>query len=447
MVLCFIKVSVVPETEIAGGRPVAEVLAAFRACVNRPGTMFGTEQWLLPILGRLTPLLNEPVTHDEAAALLDVLYERRRMADLFGWLEKGRPVAWSGFFEYRAKLEEQERQKQVEDRRRRAEERKRRRAERPDPYLDFKLPNDFFPKISDVCPDCGSGDWKPIAYGLPTEDTKQDARLGESVSGGYVVREARRYCTSCFNRWPTKPDMSKPKGTPESIEEQIAYSRSEYSKLAALADLAPDVDEPSVERAWARIDGSICFLVSFGNGKARVIETSSYARSGGAPVYGVMGIRSGRTYEEWQRLSTLAAVAAIRFERTKSPERHNLHNDWDKVQAYRRNFDRHWDEQGYRRERAKADREKLSKILKMARATPEKLPRVDGIRSSGQEKHFLVCFAWGTVQVRRYEWPLEPLRYQCWVSPNQAEDSELARDLACAAALLAEFPRLARATE
>jgi hypothetical protein len=160
-----------------------------------------------------------------------------------------------------------------------------------------------------------------------------------------------------------------------------------------------------------------------------------------------MGIRSTNSYEEWERLSTLAAAAAIRFERIRSPERHNLYNDWDKVQAHRRKFDRHWDEQAYRRERAKEDREKLSKLLKMAKGSPEKLPAVVSVSWRKRERNFVVRFPWGAVQVRRYEWPLRPLRYECRVASDKTEDPELAEDLACAAAMLAEFPILARATE
>ena len=64
--------------------------------------------------------------------------------------------------------------------------------------------------------------------------------------------------------------MNKPAGRPEWIEGPIAETRAEYAKLSALADQPPSPEEPHVERAWARIDGSIAFLVSFGETKARV---------------------------------------------------------------------------------------------------------------------------------------------------------------------------------
>jgi hypothetical protein len=46
-----------------------------------------------------------------------------------------------------------------------------------------------------------------------------------------------------------------------------------------------DPEGPRVERAWARIDGSVEFLLSFGEIKARINKTVEYARMGGAPEY------------------------------------------------------------------------------------------------------------------------------------------------------------------
>jgi hypothetical protein len=407
-----------------------------RQSVNQPGTIFGTDHWLLPKLDQLRRLLTDPITHDEAQALLDVLHQRHWMTDLTEWLES-RAVSWGDFFTYRANLYQEELRK-------RADERDRRRAEGRDPYLDFKLFSDeLFPKISDDCPDCGSSDWKPIAYGLPTEDTQEDVRRGHFVLGGCLVREPTRHCVACFNSWPTKPNMSKPAGRPESIQRQIAETRSDYATLSALADQPPSPEEPHVERAWARIDGSIKFLVSFGERKARITKTLEYARLGGAPTYetSIFWVPC----EQYAKTRSLAAVAALRFERIHEPEKHNLYNDWDKVQAHRRESNRRWDENLYRRERVKENREKLSKLLKLARAAPEELPSVFGIRSSGRQKDFRVRFPWGAVSVQRYQFSLlESLEYRCKASCAKAEDPELARDLGCAAAMLAEFPSLAR---
>jgi hypothetical protein len=244
--------------------------------------------------------------------------------------------------------------------------------------------------------------------------------------------------------------MSRPGGTPEAIQRHIAETRADYARLSGLADLAPDPEEPRIERAWTRIDGSVRFLVRFGNHTDIVTKSVEYARLGGAPVYSTW--IPWCSYDEHSKLSTLAKVAALRFERTHQPERHNLYNNWDIVQAHWRERDRNWDEESYRRESIKEDRKKLSELLKLARSAPEKLPKVVSVRSFEREKKFLVRFAWGVVWVERYRFSLiEPLHYYCYSGTlslarppcAKAEDAELAEDLACAAAMLAEFPKLA----
>ena len=117
----------------------------------------------------------------------------------------------------------------------------------------------------------------------------------------------------------------------------------------------------------------------------------------------------------------------------------------DKVQAHRRESDRRWDENLCHRERVKENREKLSKLLKLARAASAELLTVSSVRSSGRQKDFRVRFPWGTVLVQKYQFSLpESFEYHCNASCAKAEDPERARDLACAAAMLAEFPSLVR---
>lgn len=422
-----------PEVQIVAGNSIEEALTAFRENVNQPGTMFSTEHWLVPKLDQLRGLLTEPITHDEACALLDVLYQRHWMRDLIEWLET-RPVTWGNYLTYKAYMAQEEICK-------RADEHDRRRAAGLNPWGVVKLfPDDIHPKISDTCPDCGSSDWKPIGYGLPTEDTEEDARRGHVVLGGCTLGDASRYCVACFNRWPIKPDMSKPAGRPEWVKRQTVETRSEYARLCALADQPPDPEEPRVERAWARIDGSIEFLVSFDEEKGRVKKTLEYARLGGAPVYSSSFWRSG----DYRRTSALAAVAAIRFERDRQPEKHNLYNNWDIVQAHWRKRSGTRDEESDRQRYRKEHREKLSKLLKLARAHSEKLPGVIKIRSIDGEKRFLMQFTWGTVTVQKRQTWFGSFEYHCQGASSKAEDPELACYLACAAAMLAEFPRLAR---
>jgi hypothetical protein len=84
---------------LKAGLPVEEALRIFRESVNRPDTTFSTDRWLLPKLDRLRELLTDPITPDQACALLDVLHDRRPMSELIGWLEAP-PMAWSSYPTY-----------------------------------------------------------------------------------------------------------------------------------------------------------------------------------------------------------------------------------------------------------------------------------------------------------------------------------------------------------
>jgi hypothetical protein len=76
--------------------PREEALHTFERSVNQPGTIFSTDHWLQPKLEQLRILLSDPITQDQAAALLDVLYERCRMQHLIDWLQ-GSPMPWHSF--------------------------------------------------------------------------------------------------------------------------------------------------------------------------------------------------------------------------------------------------------------------------------------------------------------------------------------------------------------
>ena len=85
-----------PELNIEAGKSIDEALTTFRAKVNQPSTIFSTDHWLLPKLHRLRRSLTDPITQDEAQALLDVLHQRHSMRDLIEWLES-RAVRWGDF--------------------------------------------------------------------------------------------------------------------------------------------------------------------------------------------------------------------------------------------------------------------------------------------------------------------------------------------------------------
>jgi hypothetical protein len=97
-----------------------------------------------------------------------------------------------------------------------------------------------------------------------------------------------------------------------------------------LADQPPNPGEPQVERAWARIDGSVAFLVSFDGKKARVTKSLQYDRLAGSPEYDAINIFGiCDPPHDYGKMCDLAALAAVRFERAQEPEKHNLYNDWD----------------------------------------------------------------------------------------------------------------------
>ena len=126
-----------------------------------------------------------------------------------------------------------------------------------------------------------------------------------------------------------------------------------------------------------------------------------------------------------QLVFNLAAVAALRFERTHEPERHNLYNDWDKVQAHEREFDRDSGNESFRREWTAEKRKKLSELLKLARTIPERLPSVIGVRSFEIYKNFLVRFPWGVVAVESRRLSLlEPVEYRFPSLPHDFAELE-----------------------
>ncbi len=99
---------------VRGGMVREQALQNFQRSVNRPDTMFSTDRWLLPKLEVLKQFLHDPISQDEANALLDVLYEKCRMADLIEWIQ-GPEMTWANFFVCRRfKEQEAERAKMEE---------------------------------------------------------------------------------------------------------------------------------------------------------------------------------------------------------------------------------------------------------------------------------------------------------------------------------------------
>jgi hypothetical protein len=174
-----------PEQRIAHGIPVAEALQAFHESVNQPETIFSRDHWLLPKFERLRRLLNDPVTPDQAAALLDVLYQRRWMCDLIEWLEEAPGVSWADFFAFR------ERRNLV-------------RSIEQSEEMGISLPVRLEEGVKVVsCPRCSSPKFVPFVYGYPSEEGIAAAKRGEIVFAGCSVDMdgPRWYCPACRLQW------------------------------------------------------------------------------------------------------------------------------------------------------------------------------------------------------------------------------------------------------
>jgi hypothetical protein len=172
-----------PERRIAAGVSVEDALRAFHESVTRPETTFSRDHWLMPKFERLRQLLSDPITEDHAAALLDVLHQRRCMADLIEWLESP-PVPWAEFFGWR-KCRDMERSIESQQKR------------------GYGWPVDLGEQKVHHCPRCNSRTFVPIVCGYPTEEALAAARRGELVLGGCSLQidGPNWYCPRCRLSW------------------------------------------------------------------------------------------------------------------------------------------------------------------------------------------------------------------------------------------------------
>lgn len=278
--------------QIAAGISVETTLRVFRDSVNKPHTIFSTDHWLSPKLDRLRELLSEPITADQAEALLDVLYQRHWMGELIEWLESP-PIAWQDFFKYPERQEAEE------------------AYEAP----PLRLPWDVFgqgPREQpQSCPDCGSKRIVSIMYGFPSKEGFEAARRGEIVLGGCIMDDGPGWhCKDCFNSWPDRPKRRQLSGTPESQRRQLREAAAEWASLNKEAQAEPSANEPSIINYWAREDGRRVFLIKMTSGEKIRMEKLLYLHPyGGPPVY---EITHGIFFDEPQRHA--ATLAARRFE-------------------------------------------------------------------------------------------------------------------------------------
>src|SRR4051812_28776098 len=187
--------SAASEEALTPGMRVEHALQQFRAQVNRPDTMFSTDQWLLPKLKQLQTLLTDPITAGQAQALDDVLHGRHWMADLFEWLESP-PMPWVDFFAYREEM------KPIKEQVRREEAWEQWKA-----FQNLSRQLGGLSEKPEICRSCGSHSVIPIAYGSPDESTAEAARRGAVTLGGCVLKRFPKWCCrECNYCWPKEVD-------------------------------------------------------------------------------------------------------------------------------------------------------------------------------------------------------------------------------------------------
>lgn len=189
--------------------------------------------------------------------------------------------------------------------------------------------------------------------------------------------------------------------------------------------------------AWARIDGTIFFLIHHQGRRLRLIRDAKALREGGAPTYYFLDFVDEDEFE------TKAAVAAIRFERTGQPSRNNLYNDWLAVRGeYRPLPGQAWLPYSERR----AQRRKTAKLIRFAKAiASDDLPLAE---RAGDSRYRIFSHDWGYVRVDRISPKVnlaDSFEYTCGYNRKieQSPNPQRAKALACAAALLLDFPHVA----
>jgi hypothetical protein len=65
-------------------------------------------------------------------------------------------------------------------------------------------------ETSATCPRCGSGNVRPILYGMPGPEMTEDSMAGKVALGGCVVfpEAPDRLCRNCGHDWRTEKESS-----------------------------------------------------------------------------------------------------------------------------------------------------------------------------------------------------------------------------------------------
>jgi hypothetical protein len=86
-----------PEENITTGMEREDALRIYAASVNQEDSLFTYLPSLPEKLNQMRGLLHDPISADEAYALNDVIYRRRRYCDMIAWLQDD-PISWDGHF-------------------------------------------------------------------------------------------------------------------------------------------------------------------------------------------------------------------------------------------------------------------------------------------------------------------------------------------------------------
>jgi hypothetical protein len=166
---------------IQPGSSRSEALDVFLSACNKPDTLFITDRWIAPRIESLTRLLTDPITQDQAEALVDAVMQKEKMDVVIGWLEYASETPWGEFTAQRAQMAaEMDAAIQEAQMRRHLAWLEELKA-RPRP----------------ACPKCGLDDEVvPIFYGLPARPVLP--AYGAYVLGGCMLRfDKPWHCKRC----------------------------------------------------------------------------------------------------------------------------------------------------------------------------------------------------------------------------------------------------------
>jgi hypothetical protein len=98
---------------LRGGISVESAIAILLSASNKPDTMFVTERWIQPRLQLLSAGLSNPITSDQALALVDAILQKCPFKNVLDWLG-GEPMPWLDYQNHKRALEARAKQERAE---------------------------------------------------------------------------------------------------------------------------------------------------------------------------------------------------------------------------------------------------------------------------------------------------------------------------------------------